>query len=445
MIVARSETNQLDYFLMPGLTPSAAPPAQPHPQQYNEMLRGELQESEGGRRLLDHDATARGHPRWRFLPLQRNAAAVFKGAVRKCGTVPGVGTSAAIVAVETATGIHADVAGVLYCHRPHVCPHCFKFRAKLARHQLALAFKAAREKNWKAAFVTLTVPHVGLKPEGQRGLLLHHSARFFRFLRMHHKDRYGDLLPIAAFASYEYTYGGTGWHCHVHMVLFSPESLTNVVDRARQACAAALYREGYYRAALQPRAHHEFIKQLIHCEPVDMHNDRTALRQVGNYVTKLVALKEVTKAQNDGPSVRNAMFASHTVWELVNLGAWGHVPSLYALRDYERLTFNTSRFSWHAGSRRLLGIPREDWATLADAEAQFPFRDKNIIYNHQFSTPEWRVLLGCGIVPALIVALEANDVAAAEAGYDLAVRFEHLFARPRAPTDALECLCPLSP
>ena len=120
--------------------------------------------------------------------------------------------------------------GLLACGDVWNCPVCAAKVSERRRQELKLALKAAKNKGFRANFVTLTFPH-GISDDLNE--ILPKMTKAYGKLangKYSVKNQLAELAPNAEIYGFiravEVTHGKNGFHPHVHMIVFSNERAT---------------------------------------------------------------------------------------------------------------------------------------------------------------------------------------------------------------------------
>lgn len=119
----------------------------------------------------------------------------------------------------------ASYHNLVRCDSPS-CPHCNKARSEQDRHELSVALAEAKRRGWTVILLTATLRHnradklndlrKGLKSAWDKVF----SGHFYQAV----KDDWGIVGKVRAA---ETTYGGNGWHPHIHSLFFLEIALTD--------------------------------------------------------------------------------------------------------------------------------------------------------------------------------------------------------------------------
>lgn len=119
----------------------------------------------------------------------------------------------------------AHFRGLILCNRVWTCPVCSARISNQRREELTQALAAAKLLGLHPVLVTYTLRHDGSDPLQHvlSGLL--DALRAFKSGRAYQdiKDEYG---IVGGIRSLEMTYGQSGWHPHVHELLFLDQNLS---------------------------------------------------------------------------------------------------------------------------------------------------------------------------------------------------------------------------
>lgn len=187
--------------------------------------------------------------------------------------------------------------------------------------------------------VTLTMPHD--QGDDLVPLLRAVSASYRRVQNGRWADLRKALGIIGSIRALEFTYGASGWHPHLHVLVFTAQELgardlvrlrVHYRDRWHAGIVAAGYRAPSARYGVR----------------VDHVGD---VAQVADYICKAV----VEVARSD---MKQGRSGGRSPWEvLADLEATGVDPHIW--REYEEATFGRRAIEWSRGLRAALGLVDE--------------------------------------------------------------------------------------
>jgi Replication protein len=163
------------------------------------------------------DPGYRSRRKWRYDALNWLRSTSVRGGARRC-MMANVELGSVTIA---ATAAAAHVGGVTRCASPWACPVCTPVIAERRAVEIDAALLEAARQGLVPVFVTATVRHRRADElQAVRSALQAAYSATFRF-----KKR--PAWYAGQIRAVEVTYGGNGWHPHVHSVVFVDPSKVN--------------------------------------------------------------------------------------------------------------------------------------------------------------------------------------------------------------------------
>ncbi len=251
----------------------------------------------------------------------------------------------------------AHLRGLQSCGSIWACPVCAaKIREKRAGEisRAALAHMAA---GGSIYMVTLTARHrVGQRLDPLLSVVMGGFKRLISG-RAWIKEREA-LGVVGTIRSTEVTYGGNGWHPHLHVLVFcdgtpDPVALARAIERWGRVWGAWTAKHGY--DASQARG--------VRWEPV------ASGAEAAEYVAKLQDGKHVGREVARG-DLKAGRLGSLVPFELLDYFRFtGDLDALDVWHEYENATFGRRAMSWSRGLRARL-LPDEEELTDQEAAEQ---------------------------------------------------------------------------
>jgi hypothetical protein len=327
---------------------------------------------------------------WRESSLER---------VRKCGKV-GVGGDGHVM-IKSRDGV-AHYAGLATCGSIWACPVC---SAKIRNHR-ALDISAATAA-WDSAgnsvyMATLTFPHdMGMRLKE----LLPVVANGFRSVISGSrwtkaKEQLGIVGTIRAL---EVTHGQSGWHPHLHVLVFIDHNLTaselaRFAGHFRGQWATWITKAGYRLP------HQQHGVQITRCASAEEAGQYIAKTQDGRSVGNELARSDMKSGRGGG----------RTPFEILDDFRWtGDLADLALYREYEQATRGRQAITWSKGLRAAVAVAPE----LTDediAAAEIGGEDLAVIH-----LDDWRNVVRIpGLTSYLLDQAESGGIAAVNAALD---------------------------
>lgn len=252
-------------------------------------------------------------------------------------------------AVEVVQGEHgARYRGLMRCASIWACPVCSARIRQERAEDIGLAVKRHRERGGRVWLVSLTLPH---DFEDDLGELWETVAKGWRRCLSGQGWRVR-LGVVGTIRSTEVTYGRSGWHPHVHALVFT----------GRAGCEAGSVRAHFasrWRGAVEAdgwRAPHE----TYGVDVVEVGSDDG----IAGYVAGLELAR--------GDLKRGRWRGSLTPFQVLECAGYGQAWALGVWWAWERGSAGRRGIGWSRGLRELLGLrrEREDHEVIADADEQ---------------------------------------------------------------------------
>lgn len=322
--------------------PAAAPGVSPAPWHYAKEVSALLAPDAGVRESRRHKRYAQRGILWRESSLER---------VRKCGRV-----SMGDVAITGNAGV-AHYTGLTTCGSIWACPVC---SAKI-RNSRAEEISAAAA-NWDLAgnsvfMVTFTAPHdMGMKLADLMKMI---SASFHAVISgrpwLTLKKSVGIVGNIR---SVEVTYGASGWHPHLHVLIFTKgdpgaEGLCRMAAHFRDKWGKAVVKAGYR----PPDEQHGVV--IERC---------SSAGEAGAYIAKTQDGKAPGNELARG-DLKSGRGGNRTPFQILEDFRWtGDAADIALYRAYEKATKGHQAISWSKGLHVLLAVEDKSDEQLAAEE-----------------------------------------------------------------------------
>jgi len=160
--------------------------------------------------------------------LRKQTAQILGGRFAKCGCTSCSKTNTIpVYKYSTESSFNAYFSNVVTCGSMWGCPVCAAKKSIEKGSELADVIKYSAELGKKIHFVTLTIPHsYGEKIEDLKDFLVD-SWRYLTSTRQFkNAKRRGEYENYVK--SIEVTFGGNGWHPHIHLLFVSEEKENNI-------------------------------------------------------------------------------------------------------------------------------------------------------------------------------------------------------------------------
>lgn len=328
-------------------------------------------------------------------------------------------TTPAAVDVYVSPDGGAHYGGLHVCGSVHVCPVCAPKIAEVRRGELAAAIAAHGATGGQVLLITYTVAHAlgddlkSLLGDFLAALRSLRARRGYKAL----KAQFGVVGHIRAL---EVTHGASGWHPHVHELLF-------IAPTDRPCTIAAHIRRLLYAEWASAAQARGLVTSALH--GLDVQHTRGA---IGDYIAKFGKFPatdsawgveaELTKAHH-----KRGRTGSSTPWDMLrHVEETGELDGREALCfiEYARAFKGRHQLQWSRGLRAIL---------LPDIEAQTDEQiserqDAGAVKIGSLTLIEWRMVLRAN-ARAEVLAL------AADGGWEVVEGFVSslMFRRPPDP------------
>ena len=298
--------------------------------------------------------------RWRALGVLWDVSGLDR--VRKCGRV--VVAPGGIVGVRK-KGEAVGYAGLATCGSVWACPRCSARIMAVRRMELGVLISWAVDRGMTVVFGTVTLRHrkgQGLAElwaalnKGQQGVT---QARKVRRLR----DELGRVGYVRAT---EVTYGGNGWHPHIHTIqLFDGEVSQEQLDELRDAEFAVWKRQALNRGLGAPVKKRYELRKVVDAE-----------RKFSDYFTKSVydpsverAAKSVKFEMTGSLTKKGRRKESRTPWQVLeDFGRTGDMDDLDVWHEFETASKGKRALVWSPGLKDLIKVEDVKDETIAENE-----------------------------------------------------------------------------
>lgn len=242
--------------------------------------------------------------------------------------------------------------GLVTCGSVWSCPVCSAKITEIRRQELTQAISTWRSRGGSLLMVTVTLQHqrddelkallIALKDSWRRLK----SGRWWLSMR----ERYGLEHYVS---STEVTYGGHGWHPHIHALFFSSLAGGELDIDTLQAELTARY------TALLAE-HGKYASEYY---GIDV---RLGDKYAGEYASKYGLEHELTKSIS-----KNGSNGGCSPFELLDKCRDGDKQAGALFVEYAHTFFGARQLSWSHGARAALGLAQEqDDAAIAAAEPE---------------------------------------------------------------------------
>lgn len=323
----------------------------------------------------------------------------------------------------------AQFVGLEQCNRVWTCPVCAQRITNQRRKELSEALAAAKLRGWTPVLVTYTVQHEG------SDLLEHLLARQEAALRdfksgrawQEFKSEFGLMGGIKAL---EVTYGQSGWHPHIHELMF--------FDLPRE-----MINPNKIKSWLAPRWITKLQLQGLNASFEHGLDVRTADSEIADYIAKWGheprelawgAEHELAKAPN-----KKAHQDGLTPFQLLEAVSGGDRKARVLFVEYARALDGKRQLRWSPGLRKLLQLPDE----LTDE--QLPLIDESpAAYVAASFTPEnWKRICLYELQPLVLELIGQGDLRTLNAVLKIREIYGYLYDPPDdRPPDVEEKLLP---
>lgn len=253
----------------------------------------------------------------------------------KCGHIQG-DRMPSVHLVKDENG-KTQLQGVLTCGSIWCCPECSWRLGGRRAEKLATYLTAWLRDGHQALFLTLTMPHDYADALEASATTIQKS--FTRILSGRRwqkiKERFGLVGLVRAF---EATLGQSGWHPHLHVLLFLDHRLSeSELDALHEAIFVIHERFVQKRGFRAPTIRNCPMKVVVH-------------KRVGEYVGKVAAAQELTSSHT-----KKARAGGRTPFQLLaDVLEAGDVTDLARWHEWERVMHGRRQLTWSHGMERQL-------------------------------------------------------------------------------------------
>ncbi|MGT3803294.1 protein rep [Vibrio cholerae] len=285
--------------------------------------------------------------------------------------------------------------GLYACGSVWNCPVCAAKISERRRVELKEALESAKKKGFRSHFVTLTFPH-GISDdlndilEKMRGAYRRLSSGKNSVKSI--LSRIDEQNQILGFIrAVEVTHGKNGFHPHIHMIVFTNDTITS-------SGLEYFYKKAWKNACVnsglpEPNQHGCTVKDGSYAS---------------DYVSKWGIEDEMTKA-----NAKTTKTKGLTPWGLLNAALLGDDPDYPSERASSLFLVYSKAFSgqrqlyWSNGLRKLLHISREE----SDAEIVSRPDDVRSYLLSQITLQQWKLVLRNKQEANLLSVAESNPLA----------------------------------
>lgn len=285
--------------------------------------------------------------RWEARAVQWNESSLPR--CRKCGRV--TVAPSGLVGVR-ANGVAVGYAGLSTCASVWACPVCNSKIQAVRRVEIGTTVATVLGHGGTVLLATMTLRHT-------RALRLDPLWRSLRYCwqaataRGTVARRLAALGSLGYVATTEVTYGGSGWHPHLHVLLCFPDRLAPAaVDALRQALVGAWCRA----------AERDGLDALEHVQDLRRVTAATMSDALGDYLSKSTydaagAAWEMTSTQT---KTSTRATGSVTPWQLLKrVHRDGDADALDLWHEWESASHGKRSLTWGRGLRAWVGLHAE--------------------------------------------------------------------------------------
>lgn len=326
--------------------------------------RGGLADGLSMRVLEAEDSSKKGSnlrtERWKALGILWDMSSLER--VRKCGRVTILpGGNVGVRKKGEAVGY----AGLATCGSVWACPRCSARIMAVRRLELGVLISAAAAEGYTVAFGTVTLRHKQGQAlavlwealtKGQQGVT---NATKVKRIRQ-------SLNRVGYVRATEVTYGGNGWHPHIHTIqLFKGEVSQDQLDELRDAEFDVWSRQCQNRGLGAP------LKKRYELRKV---NDANV--EFADYFAKGVydpksakAAKSVSFEMTGSQTKKGRRKESRTPWEVLeDFGKTGDFEDWEVFEEYEKASKGKRALVWSRGLKDLFSIGEVEDEDIAAEE-----------------------------------------------------------------------------
>lgn len=296
--------------------------------------------------------------RWQALGLLWDMSSLAR--VRKCGRVAILpGGQVGVRKKSEAVGY----AGLASCGSVWACPRCSARIMAVRRLELGVLIAGAAAAGMTVAFGTVTLRHRQGQPlaqlwdalsQGQRGVT---NATKVKRIRQ-------QLGRVGYVRATEVTYGGHGWHPHVHTIqLFEGDVSQEQLDELRDAEFAVWRRQAVNRGLGAPMKKRYELRRVVDADV-----------EFSDYFVKGVYNPSVARAAKSvgfemtGSQTKKGR-GSRTPWQVLeDFGRTGDLDDWDVFQEYEQASKGKRALVWSNGLKKMFGIGEIEDEQIADEE-----------------------------------------------------------------------------
>ena len=298
--------------------------------------------------------------RWRALGVLWDMSTLAR--VRKCGRVTILpGGVVGVRKKDDAVGY----AGLATCGSVWACPRCSARIMAVRRLELGVLISAAAAQGLTVAFGTVTLRHRQGQPlsqlwdalnKGQRGVT--NATKVKRIRR--------ELGRIGYVRATEVTYGGNGWHPHIHTLqLFEGEVSQEQLDELRDAEFAVWKRQAVNRGLGAPMKKRYELRRVT-----DADVEFSKYFAKGVYDPSVArSAKSVGFEMTGSQSKKARSKTSRTPWQVLeDFGKTGDLEDWDIWEEYEKASKGKRALVWSPGLKDRFGVDEIEDEEIADEE-----------------------------------------------------------------------------
>lgn len=316
--------------------------------------------------------------RWQALGILWDMSTLER--VRKCGRVPVLpGGCVGVRRKDEAVGY----AGLATCGSVWACPRCSARIMAVRRLELGVLIAAAAAAGLTVVFGTVTLRH----RQGQSlSMLWDAVTKGYRGVTNATKvKRMRKALGRVGYVrAFEVTYGGNGWHPHIHTLqLFEKGVTQDQLDELRDAEFAVWKRQAVNRGLGAPMKKRYELRKVA-----------DANVQFSDYFAKGVYDPSVPRASKSvgfemtGSMTKKGRKGSRSPWQILeDFGQSGDLDDWDIWEQYEVASKGKRALVWSPGLKDRFGIGEQDDEEIADEEVGD--RDDTL-----FWVTDWSVIAG---------------------------------------------------
>ena len=282
--------------------------------------------------------------------------------VRKCGRVTILpGGQVGVRKKDEAVGY----AGLASCGSVWACPRCSARIMAVRRLELGVLIAGAAAAGMTVAFGTVTLRHRQGQPlaqlwdalsQGQRGVT---NATKVKRLRQ-------QLGRIGYVRATEVTYGGNGWHPHIHTIqLFDGDVSQEQLDELRDAEFAVWKRQAVNRGLGAPVKKRYELRKVVDADVA-----------FSEYFAKGVydpsvarSAKSVGFEMTGSQTKKGRTKGSRTPWQVLeDFGKTGDLEDWEVFEEYEQASKGKRALVWSNGLKKMFGVGEIEDEEIAEQE-----------------------------------------------------------------------------